>query len=748
QNLGSDKWSLTKKSGNYYKWFGGYDDLDFAWTIYYGETDGKMLNAVNSSTGYSTGHAFQTRKNKNNYSGLFSNYITYNATMSDSVAYDTITPSFWVYCGSNNSWTANDGLSTEIKGGTDIHIINYGRLVRKVNAYSGSAYGVNIKNYLQNRKNGSNRSVSDFFTAFDAMTSYDLHSYFASSNNWNGCQSSMTTVINGMNNQSITADVDGYQALRNAIDYEGVIENLKDNTPHSVRDMAAIADGADTYTNFNDFVSAYDDAIAHMATLNGGSYASDSTATDLASSLLAAFNALGIKGAEAPTITGDTFISKDATVTITNNDTNGAVVHYTIAYDGEEEPSINGTLSSTSENICVFGNSDEYGTALVQAWAAAQNSDLTSSIEHITCVNRDYAADTLVYQESFDGATIDGTEFLTGSSNGKGGINANSGTVHVESAAGGDYDKRANVLKIDSATAASRGNYVQLDNPLASSINRAYTKDRGVTISFWRHMNADCAAWLNAVNFTSYDSENTNNRFRYATLTASGRLTFVQRDNNGGNAENGGWLDYFPYDNDITNHSASVNTGFWTNIVLTVDAKATSVRDAFTIYINGEPHDVRSTDLAEIVRSKGGDFGSMSDTAVISAFLDFITDSSTHFDFGYGGYDEGDKSLDMWLDDVRIYTKPLTQVEINNMYTDEFTDTKKAGVNYKSSTSHDPTNVTVYTLGEAVTTDSNGVKPAGSKVGQEFIDYYGVDPATCSVEYYSFGTGLTVYHSY
>ena len=35
-----------------------------------------------------------------------------------------------------------------------------------------------------------------------------------------------------------------------------------------------------------------------------------------------------------------------------------------------------------------------------------------------------------------------------------------------------------------------------------------------------------------------------------------------------------------------------------------------------------------------------------------------------------------------------------------------------------------------------------------SKVGQEFIDYYGVDPATCSVEYYSFGTGLTVYHSY
>ena len=758
------RWSLTMKNGGYYKWFGGGDNLDFAWSYHYGASDGTMLNSTSSNnSSYSSSHTLQTAY-KGNWIGsgafkkdkTFANYITYTGSMDDDTAYAEILPDFQVNCNSENSWKVGDGLSGEVKGGTGnsngsngkIHVINYGRLVRKINSYSGSAFGVDISKYTQNRKNGSNKHVSDFFTAFDAMTSYDLHSYFTSSNNWDGCQSAMTSVIDGMNNQSITADVDNYSALRAAITYEGVITNLGDNTVHSVREMAAITDGADTYSNFTAFVDAYDAATAHMAALNGGNYSTDSTASDLATALIDAFNALGIKGAEAPTITGNTFIGKNETVTITNTDTNGATVHYTIAYDGEENPSVSGTLSNTSETISVFGGSDEYGTALVSAWAVAAGSDLTSSVEHLNCVNKDYEADTLVYQESFDGASIDGTEFLTGSTNGKNGTIKNNGTAHIEASAGADYDKRTNVLKIDAATAASRGNYVQLVNPLSSSINKAYAKDRGVTISFWRHMNADCAAWLNAVNFTSYDTEHTENRFRYATITATGRLTFVQRDNDNGNGVNGGWMDYFPYDNDITNHSASSNTGFWTNIALTVDAKAATVGDAFKIYINGVPHDVRSTDLAEIVRSKGEVYSSMSDSEIINAFLDFVTDRNTHLDFGYGGYDESDKSLDMWLDDIRIYTKPLTQVEINNMYTDEFTDAKKAGVDYMSSTSHDPTNVTVYTLGSDVTTDNNGVKAAGSKVGQEFIDYYGVDLTTCTKEYYSFGTGLTVYHSY
>ena len=750
QNLESDKWSLTKKNGGYYKWFGGYDNLDFAWTIYYGESDGKMLNAVNSSTGYSTGHAFQTRNNKTNYSGLFSNYITYNATMSDSVAYDTITPSFWVYCGSNSSWTANDGLSTEIKGGTDIHIINYCRLIHKINSYSGSAYGINIANYTQNRANGNNKTVANFFTAFDAMTSFDLNSYFTSSNNWNGCQSAMTTAINGMNNQSVTADEDGYAALRAAITYEGVIENLGDGLTRSVREMAATPDGADTYRNFNAFVAAYNAATGHMAALNGGAYSSDTTAADLADALIAAFNDLGIKGAEEPTITGNTFIGKNETVTITNNDTNGAVLHYSIAYDGEETPSVDTTINTTSADISVFANSDEHGTALVKAWAAVPNSDLISSVVTLNCVNRDYAADTLVYQESFDGARIDGTDFLTGSTKGVNGTLANSGSAAVEASAGADYDKRANVLKINAATLNTRGNYIQMSkNPLASSINAAYTKDRGVTVSFWRkHTAENSGRWLNALSFTSYDSSHEENRYKYATLTSTGCLTFVQRDNEGGSASGGGYMDYFPNECDITNHSASANEGYWENIVLTVDAKKTNLTEAFTIYINGEPHDVSSTDVTNIVaRTKGAGFAEMSDSEIIAAFLEFITDGDTHFDFAYAGYGDSDIDKDMWLDDIRIYTKPLTQVEINNMYTDEFTDAKKAGINYQSSTSHDPTNVTVYTLENAVTTD-NGTKAAGSKVGQEFIDYYNVPASNYTVEYYSFGTGLTVYHSY
>jgi hypothetical protein len=38
-------------------------------------------------------------------------------------------------------------------------------------------------------------------------------------------------------------------------------------------------------------------------------------------------------------------------------------------------------------------------------------------------------------------------------------------------------------------------------------------------------------------------------------------------------------------------------------------------------------------------------------------------------------------------------------------------------------------------------------KAAGSQVGQEFIDYYNVDLSLVDVDYYSFGTGMTIYHS-
>ncbi len=754
QNSETDKWSLTKKNGSAIKWFGQGSNLDYSWSI--NDVGKAYLNSTNSgSVNYDSNHTFRTRYKKNNYSGIYSNYLTYIGTMNDSVAYDTITPDFHVYCNSGNGWNATDGLSGDVKGGVGnsngfdgaIHVINYGRLVRKINSYASSAYGADISQYKQNRLNANGKSVSDFFTKLDALTNFDLHSYFTSSNDWNGCQSAMTSVINDMNNQSMTADDNShYAVLRNALEYEGIITKLGDNVSHSVYEMATVADGAETYSNYAAFADAYDAATSHMAALNGGSYVTTNVPSTLATALIDAFNNLGIKGAEEPSISGDGgFIGSDDTVTITNNDTNGATVYYTVAYDGEETPSVSGSFKSASETISVFDGSTEYGTAVVSAWSVLDAS--TSSTVTKSYINEDYESEALVYRESFDDASVLGSNFNTGSEKGTDGSIANEGTVSVEASAGAAYDKRVNVLKINSAAAASRGNYVQLENPLSKSVNAAYAKRNGITVSFWRHMNADCAAWLNAVNFTSYDASHTENRYKYATLTASGRLTFVQRENNSGDAENGGWMDYFPYDNDITNHSASSNTGFWTNIVLTVDPNKSTVAEAFTIYINGEPHDVRSTDLAEIVRSKGGDYSSMSDSEVIDAFFEFITDKSTHLDFGYGGYNESDKSLDMWLDDIRIYTEPLTQVDINNMYTDALNDAKAAGVDYQSSTSHDPTNVTVYTLKSAVQTD-NGTKAAGSQVGQEFIDYYNVPASNYDVEYYSFGTGLTVYHSY
>ena len=669
----------------------------------------------------------------------------------------------------NNTLSKTGGITMRMKtdygtgtnsNSSKIYVVNYYQLTQAVN---------DNKNKLNNVTNYKQGGLSSVISEFDKVTSFNISQYKSGATQASGYTDGTVTAISESNAgdyynyvqnfcsyhaselASVTAgnSDNDYSALRNAINYEGKIANLGDDVNHSVRDMAAVQNGEELYTNFAAFNTAYNNARTHMAELYGGSYATDSTPSTLATALINAFNNLGIKGAAEPSISGDsTFISNSETVTITNNDTSGATVHYTVAYDGEETPSVSETFSGTSATISVFGGNNDHGTAIVTAWAT-QGSSASSSVFK-SFINEDYEADSLVYHESFDGASISDLSFISGSEKGVNGTLANSGTAHIEGSAGADYDKRTNVLKIDASTLNTRGNYIQMArNPLSDSVNAAYAKTNGVTISFWRKHNAENSGrWLNSVSFTSYDSSHTANRYKYLTLTSSAAFTFVQRDENG---QNGGYVDYFPNDCDITNHSASAAEGYWANIVLTVNPKKDNLNDAIIMYINGEPHDVSSTDVTAIVsRAKGANYADTtqySDSDIIEALLDFITDKNTHFDFAYSGYGDVDIDKDLWLDDIRIYSKSLTQVDINNMYTDSLTDAKNAGVDYQSSTSHDPTNVTVYTLKNAVTTD-NGTKPAGSKVGQEFIDYYHVSASDCDVEYYSFGTGLTVYHSY
>ena len=334
-------------------------------------------------------------------------------------------------------------------------------------------------------------------------------------------------------------------------------------------------------------------------------------------------------------------------------------------------------------------------------------------------------AQFLVYQESFDGtnAYASGTTFDKGNnSKGLNGTIANSGTVSIVDTIGADYDKRNKVLKIAADTnyssSSSRGNYLQFaSNPLSSAATAQLAQANGITISFWRYVyNTDNNAvnhydsttpsqvWHNAVNFTQYDTSNTDKIYRFSTLTATGRLSFSEYNTS---KTEGGHFDYFPNDTDITNHSTSVTDGYWTNIVLTVDPNASSLDDAVIIYINGEPHNIGALNGSELNntynawRQQGGSFSGYSYKQLVDEILKFYTDEDTHFDLAYSAYNESDRgNKDLYLDDIRIYTTVKTQVDINNMYTDSLTDAKKAGVDYKSSTSHDPMNVTVYTFKE------------------------------------------------
>ena len=117
-----------------------------------------------------------------------------------------------------------------------------------------------------------------------------------------------------------------------------------------------------------------------------------------------------------------------------------------------------------------------------------------------------------------------------------------------------------------------------------------------------------------------------------------------------------------------------------------------------------------------------------------------ICDSETYICFAHDNLWQT-YTNDVYLDDIRIYTDVLTQKDIWETYYDEYSDTPTLEGN-RASVTHDPTTITVYKLKSA----SNGMS-AGSLVGQEFIDYYNVPSSNYTVEYYSYGTGLQIYHS-
>ena len=349
----------------------------------------------------------------------------------------------------------------------------------------------------------------------------------------------------------------------------------------------------------------------------------------------------------------------------------------------------------------------------------------------------------VAFRESFDGASVSGTTLTLSGSNGTATASA-ADSFSIQDGAGWVYngevspDYRNNVLKIN-ANDNKNYNITLANNPLTDSATKYIAKKDGITISLWRYVPDTGDGKQNTVEYweptVSFQQPQGANGERYYFLTTE--VGYVTRSDSAidGNNDYNKYVDIKPDVQDPTQHATGNRRNRWVNIVVTVDPTS-----GVTVYTNGEPHPTTVT------TGTGGSHGNYTgnNAALAQDILDFITNSNTTMAFGAGqGYWQLTK--DLYLDDIRIYTGVKTQVDINNMYI--YDADVESDI---SSTSHDPTNVTVYTLARAVATDSNGTKPAGAKVGQEFIDYYGLDATNdadvAAIDEYSFGTGMTIYH--
>ena len=360
-------------------------------------------------------------------------------------------------------------------------------------------------------------------------------------------------------------------------------------------------------------------------------------------------------------------------------------------------------------------------------------------------------ANMLIYHESFNGSVSNGT-YTTNDAKGVNITAGGTGTIAVapdagdkqgvsQGETGSSADIRKNSLKISGNSSGEA--YAKLaSNPFAANdAVKAISKENGVTISFWRALHSQ-----NSDNRTNAPTGNLKRdaiAFRRTSGgSESGEIAgYYMIELTGNTSYTKTFDDYFdmqPSEYDQTQYVPSKYSGYWQHVAVTINPKAATVEEAITIYLNGIPHD-----NASIISASGGEYAAASDTVAktIGDMLDMITDSGTYVCLAHDNTWQSFTD-DVYLDDIRFYSKALTQKEVWNGYYDSYSDTPTVE-GHLASVTHDPTTITVYKLKSA----TNGVA-AGSLVGQEFVDYYNVPSSNYTIEYYSYGTGMQIYHSY
>ena len=197
-----------------------------------------------------------------------------------------------------------------------------------------------------------------------------------------------------------------------------------------------------------------------------------------------------------------------------------------------------------------------------------------------------------------------------------------------------------------------------------------------------------------ARNGIAFRRPNPTDQRGYFMIELTGNISYAETTSR--------YFDIVPSEYDQTQFTASKYAGYWQHIAVTINPNASTVGEAVTIYINGVPHDLPNT-----LASSGG-------TLSASDLINMITDSTTSICLAHDNKWQT-HSDDVYLDDIRFYSKALTQKEVWDGYYDQYSDTPTVEGNYVSVT-HDPTTVTVYTLKTA----SYGM-PAGSMVGQDSL---------------------------
>lgn len=426
-------------------------------------------------------------------------------------------------------------------------------------------------------------------------------------------------------------------------------------------------------------------------------------------------------------------VNNESIIMITDPENIDTTIKYSMNVNGVEKAT--GATYSAPIALTDLGNI-EY--IIVNAWREYQGE--ATAVKKIFLND---SLDTLALRESFDNVSINGntlssTPTLGGVYDGK--FTSASGSVvagagHINGQANGyNYADswRENVLKINATT--DKTQHLEIPNPLANvEANKVAAQSNGITLSYWRYVeNAgqvvdDITAfsgndgWYTGVGFKNAATDSSKTSTEYFLSNMNGFATFRQEYSNSAGMR---YQDFKPNPQDKTLHAAGNYNGQWMNIVVTVDPNAET--NNVKIYTNGVPH---------VYDSVPGDFGNSKMLA--QNILDFVTKEGTVITIGDGGLGDATNNFggywangyDTYVDDVRVYTEVLTQVDINNMYVDEYADCWS-----EKAFAHDPTAVTVYTLAD------------GRTVGQEYMDKYPNTEYT-KMDYYMFGTGMTVYHS-